>query len=89
MQFADASFDVVLSNMCLHNIEPEADWDRACREIARVLKPGGVALISDYKNTRAYAEVFQQAGLDVTRKIFPFDTFPPVAVVRASRPTAS
>jgi arsenite methyltransferase len=37
LSFPDASFDVVLSNLCIHNI-PDADGRaQACREIARVL----------------------------------------------------
>ena len=51
MQFPDASFDVVLSNLCLHNIPSREGRDRACREIIRVLKPGGTAVIADFKNT--------------------------------------
>lgn len=47
LSFHDASFDVVLSNLCIHNIPDKQGRDQACREIARVLKPGGIALISD------------------------------------------
>lgn len=43
MSFADASFDVVVSNLCLHNIPSAAGRAQACREIARVLKPGGAS----------------------------------------------
>jgi ubiquinone/menaquinone biosynthesis C-methylase UbiE len=86
MSFPDASFDGVLSNMCLHNIEPEGQRNLACEEIARVLKPGGVALISDYKNTQRYAQVFESVGIQVSRKLYPFDTFPPVFVVFAKKP---
>lgn len=50
MNFADETFDVVLSNLCLHNIPTKAGRAEACREIARVLKPGGVAVLSDFKN---------------------------------------
>src|SRR3954469_22801498 len=67
MEFADASFDVVLSNLCLHNIPSAAGRAQACREIARVLKPGGLALISDFKKTADYAATLRQAGLSVTR----------------------
>ena len=56
------SVDVVLSVLCLHNIEPAADRDEAVREIARVLAPGGRALLADYQGTARYATVLRDAG---------------------------
>ena len=66
MTFADGSIDVILSLLCLHNIEDPKDRQAACREIARVLKPGGVAYIADYTATRSYAAAFLEEGLKVT-----------------------
>ncbi len=43
---ADASFDIVLMFKSLHHV-PMADMDQALAEIRRVLKPGGVAYISE------------------------------------------
>lgn len=42
----DGSFDVVLMFKSLHHV-PTAHMDRALREIARVLRPGGLAWISE------------------------------------------
>lgn len=67
MSFADNSFDVVLSLLCIHNIEPKADQEKACFEIARVLKPNGIAIIGDYIPTTEYAKAFAKAGLKVKR----------------------
>jgi arsenite methyltransferase len=67
LAFPDASFDVALSLLCLHNIEPKADQAIACREIARVLKPGGRVIIGDYVPTHSYAQALREAGLDVRR----------------------
>ena len=84
--FPDASFDVILSNLCLHNISNVAGREKACEEIARVLKPGGTALISDFKSTARYARVFRSAGLTVQRSVpFVFDTFPPLRIVTAKK----
>ena len=86
MSFPDGSFDVVLSNLCLHNIYQQEGRVRACREIARVLKPGGIAVISDYKHTREYADQLSQAGLAV--ELFPLDwtgTFPPLRILAARK----
>jgi arsenite methyltransferase len=86
VSFGDASFDVVLSNLCLHNIYQQEGRAQACREIARVLKPAGVAVISDYKHVREYAAEFGKAGLAV--ELCPLDwtgTFPPLRIVVARR----
>lgn len=81
----DASFDVILSNLCLHNISARGERDAACREIARLLKPGGVAIISDFRNTGQYAKVFEAAGLSVRRTFHAWDCFPPLTVVEARK----
>ncbi len=57
-------FDVVLSNLCLHNISGKEGREAACREIARVLKPAGIAVISDGFHTRDYLGIFMKQGLD-------------------------
>jgi len=82
MSFPDASFDVILSNLCLHNI-PDAEGRRqACKEIARVMRPSAVALISDFKSTKLYKGEFEAIGLSVKRfGPFIFDTFPPLRVL--------
>ena len=86
LSFPDASFDVILSNLCIHNI-PEAEGRaQACREIARVLKPGGIALISDFINTGTYQKTFATCGLKVSRTGINPLTFPWLRVVRAEKP---
>ena len=67
LPFPDRSFDVVLSLLCLHNIEPLDDRLRACREIARLLAPGGLAVLGDYVPTHRYAEALAGAGLTVVQ----------------------
>lgn len=86
LSFPDASFDVVLSNLCIHNIPDAEGRTQACREIARVLKPGGTALISDFILTGFYQKVFAEAGLKVSRTGFNLLTFPWLRVVRAEKP---
>ncbi len=65
MEFPDRSFDVVMSLLCLHNIEDANERAAACREIARVLKPGGTVLLADYVPTHGYAEILRESGLKV------------------------
>jgi ubiquinone/menaquinone biosynthesis C-methylase UbiE len=85
LSFPDASFDVILSNLCIHNIPDEEGRAQACREITRVLKPGGTALISDFINTGAYEKIFATCGLKVSRTRFNLLTFPWLRVVRAEK----
>ena len=87
MSFPDGSFDVILSNLCLHNIYDREQRFRALQQIARVLKPGGVAILSDYKHTGEYAQHLRQAGLWIERGWGnPLYTFPPLRIVIARKP---
>jgi SAM-dependent methyltransferase len=87
MTFPDASFDVVLTNVCIHNIPTREGRAQACREIARVLKPGGVALVSDFIHLGEYAKSFRQTGAQAERAgWFFFDTFPPMRILRVRKP---
>jgi arsenite methyltransferase len=86
MSFPSDHFDVVLSNLCLHNIYDPPTRQQACREIARVLKPGGIAILSDYKLTGEYARTLRSAGLQVERRRADyFRTFPPLTIVVARK----
>jgi SAM-dependent methyltransferase len=86
MQFADGMFDVVVSNLVIHNIPSRAGRDRACREIARVLKPGGVVLISDLAHTRDYKSEFARVGLKISPEtVWSWGTFPPLQVIKAEK----
>jgi SAM-dependent methyltransferase len=86
MSFPDATFDVVLSNLAIHNIPDAGGRAKACAEIARVLKPGGTALISDFMKTAEYMSAFRTAGLTVSRTPpYFFDTFPPLRIVAARK----
>ena len=84
MPFPDGSFDVIVSNLCLHNIYDRETRRRAVEQIVRVLKPGGTAILSDYKLTGEYAAQLETAGLSVERRWGnPLYTFPPLRIVVA------
>jgi SAM-dependent methyltransferase len=86
MPFTNESFDVVMSNLCLHNIYDRPSRKRALEEIVRVLKPGGTAILSDYKLTKEYAEQLRSAGLAVERGgVDWLRTFPPLRIVTAHK----
>ncbi len=62
MPFPDDYFDVVTSRAAIHNLYVADERALAIGEIARVLKPGGVALIEDIRHQKEYAERFRAAG---------------------------
>ena len=87
MSFADGSFDVVVSNLCLHNLYDREIRRAALAHIVRVLRPGGVALLSDYKLTGEYADLLRGSGFTVEkRRGGMLTTFPPLTVVVARKP---
>ena len=63
LPFDDGTFDVVLSSWVLHNIWGRSERERAVREIARVLKPGGRVMLLDIWYTGSYAWALRRAGL--------------------------
>ena len=69
LPFADATFDVVISSLVLHNISGQEERHRAVREIARVLKPGGRVAFLDLRHTGAYVRVLRQCGLADARRL--------------------
>jgi Methylase involved in ubiquinone/menaquinone biosynthesis len=66
--FPDATFDVVVSCAAIHNVYVAAERRKAIAEIARVLKPGGSAVIDDIRHGREYADAFAANGC-TTRSI--------------------
>jgi SAM-dependent methyltransferase len=69
LPFPDQSFDVITSSLAIHNIRDQQGRERALSEILRVLKPGGIALIADFRHTTAYQRHFAaQPGTAVERR---------------------
>ncbi|MBD8872523.1 class I SAM-dependent methyltransferase [Rhodanobacter sp. DHB23] len=85
LPYADASFDVIVSSLAIHNLPTETDREQAVREIVRVLKPGGQVALLDFRRTAHYAQTLREAGLD-TRRSWPlFLMFPWVWIVRGRK----
>jgi ubiquinone/menaquinone biosynthesis C-methylase UbiE len=60
LPFPDATFDLVVSRAAIHNLYAAADRAKAIGQIARVLKPGGQALIDDIRHHREYVAAFAE-----------------------------
>jgi SAM-dependent methyltransferase len=69
LPFEADCFDVVISNVALHNIKGRAGRCQAIDEAARVLRPGGRLMIADLWATRLYRARLADLGMvDVTRR---------------------
>lgn len=68
MLFADGEFDVIVSSLAIHNVREAAGRERAIDEIFRVLKPGGTALLADFRFTRDYAARLVERGAEVSTR---------------------
>lgn len=65
----DASFDLVVSSLAIHNLSNPHDRERALDEIVRVLKPGGRVVLADFRFTDDYQRHLQERlGTEVTRR---------------------
>lgn len=69
LPFADASFDVVISSLVLHNISSRQGRQQAVREIVRVLKAGGRVAVLDLLHTGDYVRVLRECGLADARRV--------------------
>ncbi|MEU6410293.1 class I SAM-dependent methyltransferase [Microbispora sp. NPDC046933] len=62
LPFPDATFDVVVSSLAVHNITDTEGRASAVREALRVLKPGGSLRLADFRNAGRYADVLRECG---------------------------
>jgi arsenite methyltransferase len=56
LSFPAGTFDVIVTNMCIHNIYNKEGRKKACAEIGRVLKVGGTAIVCDFRHVREYKD---------------------------------
>ena len=85
MPFRTGEFDAVLTNLCIHNISNKAGRVKACKEIARVLKPGGTVIISDIRYSNMYVAALNDEALKILwKRTFILKTFfIPLTVIKA------
>ena len=69
LPFLDASFDLIVSSLAIHNIPARDGRIQAITEAARVLRPGGRLRIADFRHVDAYAARLRELGWqDVTKR---------------------
>jgi len=89
LPYADASFDVVVSSLAIHNLPSAAERAKAIGEIVRVVKPGGRIALLDFVQTGRYADTLRECGCAHVRRSWPnLLMFPPVRIVRAEQSLA-
>ena len=62
LPYPDATFDLIVSSLAIHNISSDADRKQAILEAFRVLKPSGRLVIADIKATSLYEKVLRELG---------------------------
>jgi arsenite methyltransferase len=62
LPYPDASFDLVVSSLAIHNISSNDDRRKAIGEGFRVLKPGGRIVIADIRATDVYEAALRTLG---------------------------
>jgi arsenite methyltransferase len=69
LPFANDSFDLVVSNVVIHNVKGEESRNKVIEEAVRVLRPGGRLMIADIGGTRQYRGQLIRLGMrDVVRR---------------------
>lgn len=63
LPFPANTFDVVVSNIAIHNIKGQVGRATAINEAVRVLRPGGRLVVADLSYTRAYAGRLEELGM--------------------------
>ena len=64
LPYPDATFDLVVSSLAIHNIRSNADRTRAIVEGFRVLKPEGLMVIADIRATAIYEDALRTLGAE-------------------------
>lgn len=94
LPFENDSFDVIVSNVAIHNIGAKAGRDQAIDEAWRVLRPGGHLLIADISKSRQYLQRLAGLGATAVRRNLGWrmwwgGPWVPTMLIDARKPVAS
>lgn len=71
LPFEDSSFDLVVSNFVIHEVDTALEREQMISEMVRVLKPGGRLALADFIFTPHCVEILHKLGLsNAQRKRF-------------------
>lgn len=88
-QLPDASADLLLACLSIHNIHDRATRRAVIEHAARILRPGGRLTIIDFAKTAEYVADAPATGLvDMRRSGLTALMWPPVRIVTGRKPTA-
>jgi SAM-dependent methyltransferase len=85
LPLADASVDVVVSSLAIHNLSASGDREIAIAEIVRVLRPGGAVALIDIAHVGEYARALRARGCAVERIGLVPTIFPPARALMARK----
>ncbi len=86
LPFENASIDVAVANLSIHNIYNREGRREAINEAIRVLKPGGKVALMDFEHVKEYGEDLQAAGMqNVHVSGLSFWIYPPVRIATARK----
>ena len=81
LDFPDATFDIVVSNLAIHNLSNKLERRKALLEMLRVLKPNGKLIILDFMHLQEYVPILEIIGIKnicISRPYFSMFPFPRV-----------
>jgi len=85
LPFSDATFDLIISSLAIHNIAEQVGREKALTEIIRVLKPGGKFIILDFQHTKQYYDFLNHSCSSIKRSPLIFSMFPPVRTIEGTK----
>lgn len=63
LPFPDATYDVVVSNFVVHEVDTREEREQMMREMVRVLRPGGRLALVDFIFTRECVDILCRLGM--------------------------
>lgn len=85
LPFPNASFDVIVSSLTIHNISDKEGREQCLSEMLRTLKPGGRFILLDLRHVEDYKLVLSKQGAEtiLSKKIYSY--CPPIQILKGKK----